>query len=128
VLLAGLRARPGCNTLEARNVQQNVTIVSNISVRLPPDIERGLAEEARRTERNRSDLVREAVGEYLVRKERERFINEMKAAARALYSNPEAIAEAREIQDDFESVDTSLEQIEAEERAAGIDPDEKWWD
>lgn len=102
--------------------------MSNISVRLPPDIERGLEEEARRTDRNRSDLVREAVGEYLTRKERERLINEMKAAARALYSNPEAAAEAREIQNDFEAVDTTLEQIELEERAACIDPDEKWWD
>jgi len=102
--------------------------MSNISVRLPPDIERGLEEEARRTERNRSDLVREAVGEYLTRKERERLINEMKGAAQALYSNPGAVAEAREIQQDFEAVDTTLEQIEAEERAAGIDPDEKWWD
>ncbi len=102
--------------------------MSNISVRLPPDIERELEEEARRTGRNRSVLVREAVGEYLTRKERERLIAEMKAAARALYSNPEAVAEAREIQEDFEAVDTTLEQIEADERAAGIDPDEKWWD
>ena len=102
--------------------------MANISVRLTGDIERGLEEEARRTDRNRSDLVREAVGEYLTRKERERLINEMRASARALYSNPEAVAEAREIQEDFDAVDTTLEQIEAEERAAGIDPDEKWWD
>lgn len=102
--------------------------MSNISVRLPPDMERGLEEEARRSDRNRSELVREAVGEYLTRKERERLVAEMKAAARALYSNPEAASEAREIQDDFDAVDTSLEQIEAEERAAGIDPAEKWWD
>ncbi|HSH27688.1 MAG TPA: ribbon-helix-helix protein, CopG family, partial [Wenzhouxiangella sp.] len=53
--------------------------MSNISVRLPPDIERELEEEARRTGRNRSVLVREAVGEYLTRKERERLIAEMKA-------------------------------------------------
>lgn len=102
--------------------------MSNISVRLPPEMERGLEEEARRSDRNRSELVREAVGEYLTRKERERLIAEMKAAARTLYSNPEAGREAREIQDDFDAVDTSLEQIEAEERAAGIDPAEKWWD
>lgn len=102
--------------------------MSNISVRLPPDMERGLEEEARRSDRNRSELVREAVGEYLTRKERERLIAEMKAAARTLYSNPEAASEAREIQDDFDAVDTTLEQIEAEERAAGIDPAEKWWD
>lgn len=102
--------------------------MTNISVRLPPDIEKGLEEEARLTERNRSDLVREAVGEYLTRRQKERIIEEMRRAATALYSNPEAVAEAREIQEDFDSVDTTLEQIEAEERAAGIDPDKKWWD
>lgn len=100
--------------------------MSNISVRLPPEIERGLEEEARRTDRNRSDLVREAVGEYLTRKERERLINEMKAAARALYSNPEAVREGLEIAE--EGLEDWLESIEREERAAGIDPDEKWWD
>jgi Arc/MetJ-type ribon-helix-helix transcriptional regulator len=102
--------------------------MANISVRLPPEIEHGLEEEARLAGRNRSDVVREAVGEYLTRKQKERIIEEMRQAARALYSNPDAVAEAREIQDDFDSVDTTLEQIEAEERAAGIDPDEKWWD
>jgi len=40
----------------------------NISVRLPPDIEQGLEEEARLAERNRSDLVREALGEYLTQR------------------------------------------------------------
>lgn len=100
--------------------------MSNISVRLPPDIERGLEEEARRTERNRSDLVREAVGEYLTRKQRERLINEMKVAARALYSNPGAVEEGIEIAE--EGLEDWIESIEREERAAGIDPDEKWWD
>lgn len=100
----------------------------NISVRLPPEIEHSLEEEARLTRRNRSDVVREAVGEYLTRKQKERIIEEMRQAARALYSNPDAVAEARRIQEDFDSVDTTLEQIEAEERATGIDPDEKWWD
>ncbi|MDA3934755.1 MAG: ribbon-helix-helix protein, CopG family [Gammaproteobacteria bacterium] len=102
--------------------------MTNISIRLPPDIEQGLENEARLSERNRSDLVREAVGEYLTRRQKERLIEEMRQAARALYSNPEAVAEMQQIQVDFDSVDTTLERIEAEERAAGIDPDEKWWD
>jgi predicted transcriptional regulator len=102
--------------------------MANISVRLPPDIERSLEKEARLTDRNRSDLVREAVGEYLTRKQRERLIDEMSKAARALYSNPAAVAEARQIQEDFDAVDTTLDQIESQERAAGIDPDKKWWD
>lgn len=100
--------------------------MTNISVRLPPDIEQSLAEEARITERNRSDLVREAVGEYLTRKHKERLIGEMTQAAKALYSNPEAVREGVEIGE--EDLESWLEGIEREERAAGVDPNEKWWD
>lgn len=89
-------------------------------------MERSLEEEARRAGRNRSAVVREAVGEYLARKEKERLIDEMKAAARTLYSNPGAVRESIEIAE--EGLDDWLESIEREERAAGIDPDEKWWD
>jgi len=102
--------------------------VSNISIRLPEDIEQQLNEEARFSDKNRSELVREAVGEYLTRRQKERLIAEMKNAARALYADSEAAAEARRIQQDFDAVDTTQQQIEAEERAAGIDPDKKWWD
>lgn len=102
--------------------------MANISVRLPPDIEKGLEDEARLTERNRSDLVREAVGEYLTRRQRDRLIDEMRQAARAFYSIPEAVAEMRQLQEEFHAIDTTLKRIEAEERSAGIDPDAKWWE
>lgn len=100
--------------------------MSNISVRLPPETERDLEKESRITGRNRSDLVREAVGEYLTRKQKERIIEEMKRAADALHSNPDAVREGLEIAE--EGLDDWLESIEREERAAGIDPDERWWD
>ena len=100
--------------------------MANISVRLPPEIKHDLDEEARLTERNRSDVVREAVGEYLTRKQKERIIEEMRQAARALYSNPDAVREGNEIAE--EGLEDWLESILREERAAGIDPDEKWWD
>jgi len=100
--------------------------MSNISVRLPPEIERGLEEEARISARNRSDLVREAVGEYLTRKQKERIIEEMRQAARVLNSDPDAAREGNEIAE--AGLQDWLEGIEREERAAGIDPDEKWWD
>ena len=100
--------------------------MSNISVRLPPEIERGLEEEARLTERNRSDLLREAVGEYLTRKQKARLIAEMKAAARALYPNPEAEREGVESAE--AGLEDWLESIGREEQAAGVDPDERWWD
>ncbi len=102
--------------------------MANISVRLPPEIERGLEEEARLSARNRSDLVREAVGEYLSQRQRQRAINEYAAEMRRAYSDPEYAEEMRRIRQDFDEVDNSIEMIEDEERAAGIDSDEKWWE
>lgn len=102
--------------------------MTNISVRLPPEIERGLEEEARLTERNRSDVVREAVGEYLTQRQRERLIKEYTDEMRQAYADPEHADTMRRMQQDFDEVDDSLERIEAEERAAGIDPNEKWWE
>jgi len=78
------------------------------------------------TERNRSDLVREAVGEYLARRQRDRLIDQMRLAARALYSDPDAVREGIEISE--EGIEDWLESIEREERTAGIDPDQRWWD
>ena len=102
--------------------------MTNISVRLSHEIERDLEEEVRLTKRNRSDVVREAVGEYLSQRQRQRAINEYAEESRRAYSDPEYAEEMRRIRQDFDEVDNSIEMIEAEERAAGIDPDEKWWE
>ncbi len=98
----------------------------SISIRLPDDLEQKLKEEVRISRRNRSDVVREAVGEYLTRREKERLIEEMKAAARILSSDPAAVRESRELGE--EGLDDWIEGIEREERAAGVDPNEKWWE
>ena len=100
----------------------------NISVRLPPDIEKLLEEEARLSERNRSELVREAVGEYLSQRQRQRAISEYAEELRRAYADPEYAEEMRRIKQDFDEVDNSVEMLEGEERAGGVDPDEKWWD
>ena len=100
--------------------------MANISVRLTGDIEKGLEREAELTGQTRSDLVREAVGQYLTQRERDRLIEEMKKAARALSSNPDAVKESREMAE--EGLEDWVESIEREEREAGIDPDEQWWD
>ncbi|MEE4640002.1 MAG: ribbon-helix-helix protein, CopG family [Wenzhouxiangella sp.] len=100
--------------------------MSNISVRLPPDVEKGLEDEIRLSARSRSDLVREAVSEYLARRQKERIIEDMRQAARMLYSHSrekdDGIATAEQGVSDW------LESIEREEQASGINPDEKWWD
>lgn len=100
--------------------------MGNLSTRLPEEMEQNLEYETKISGKSRSEVVREAIGEYLTRQERERFLEEMIAAAKALYLDPEAVEEGLEIAE--EGLEEWLEDIECEERAAGIDPDEKWWD
>jgi len=100
--------------------------MSKISIRLPEDLENKLGEEAQRAHKKRSELAREAIADYLQRVERERFLADMRRAAQAVYADPEAVEESRQIQANFDAGDNSLERVEAEKRAAGVDPDVKW--
>lgn len=99
-----------------------------ISLRLPDDVEANLKAEAQLEGKSQSEIARLAITEYLARRERERFMAEMVEAARALANGPQARAEALQIAADFDAVDDGLDRLIAEERAAGIDPDEKWWE
>ncbi|WP_020484982.1 ribbon-helix-helix protein, CopG family [Methylomonas sp. MK1] len=99
-----------------------------ISLRLPDDVEANLKAEAQLEGKSQSEIARLAITEYLARRERERFMAEMVEAARALANDPQARAEALQIAADFDAVDDGLDRLIAEERAAGIDPDEKWWE
>jgi predicted transcriptional regulator len=96
-----------------------------ISLRLPDDIEANLKAEAQLEGKTQSEIARQAITEYLARREKERFMAKMVAAGRALAADPQARAESREIAEDL--VDEGLDAIVAAERAAGIDPDAKWW-
>lgn len=96
-----------------------------ISLRLPDEIETRLTEEARIEGCPRSEVARAAIVEYLERREKERFMAEMVAAAQALAADPAARRESLEIANDLP--DDGLDAIIASEIAAGIDPDEKWW-
>ncbi len=102
-----------------------VNDMTAISLRLPDEIETRLTREAGLEGRPRSEIARAAIVEYLERREKERFMVELVAAAQALADDPEARQEALEIANDL--VDDGLNAIIAAERAAGIDPDEKWW-
>ncbi|WP_018232237.1 ribbon-helix-helix protein, CopG family [Thioalkalivibrio thiocyanodenitrificans] len=101
-----------------------------ISLRLPEEIEARLAEEARIEGRPRSEVVREAIAEYITRRERERFMADMVAAANALAGDPDALEEMRTLAED--SIEASNEALDiAEERKPGEPwPEEtgdKWW-
>jgi predicted transcriptional regulator len=54
-----------------------------VSIRLPDDVDEGLAREAQRTQRPKSEIARDAIVDYLLRTERERFLAEIARAARA---------------------------------------------
>lgn len=90
--------------------------MSNISVRLPDDVLRQLQEEARVTRKKRSELIREAVVDYLERSERDRFLEEMVAEARAGYGDPGTREEALRIDEDFSALDEEPD-----------DDNEQWW-
>jgi predicted DNA-binding protein len=100
--------------------------LSNISIRLPEDLETRLDQEARLSGKKRSELVREAIVSHLRRLERARFVGEMAREAQALYSGPGA--RERDAGTTDEGLEDWLESIEAEERDAGVDPDERWWE
>jgi metal-responsive CopG/Arc/MetJ family transcriptional regulator len=99
--------------------------MSAISLRLPDDFDTRLEEEARLDGKTRSEIARQAIAEFLERREKERFMAEMVAAAQALAADPAARREALELANDL--VDEGLDAIIASEIAAGINPDEKWW-
>lgn len=107
-----------------------VNHVAAISLRLPEEVEARLAEEARLEGRPRSEVVREAITEYIARRERDRFMAEMVAAAHALASDPVASAEARELAE--AAIQSNNEALDIAEGRKPGDPwpeetAEKWW-
>lgn len=75
-----------------------------------------------------SETGQGSINDKLSPEARERLIEEMKQAARLLMSDPEIVRYEQEIQADLDAIDDTLERIEADERAQGVDPDEKWWE
>lgn len=98
------------------------------SLRLPDDVEANLKAEAQLEGKSQSEIARLAITEYLARRQRERFMAEMVAEVRTAYADPEIRREALAIAEEFDAADDALDRVIAEERAAGIDPDEKWWE
>lgn len=107
-----------------------VNPMSAISLRLPEDIEARLAEEAQAEGRPRSEVIREAIAEYLDRQERERYMARMVEAARAIAETPAAAAETKELAE--QAIESGNEALDiAEGRQPGEpwpeESGEKWW-
>jgi predicted transcriptional regulator len=85
-----------------------------LSLRLPDELEHRLEEEADREGVPRSEVVRQAISDYLARRERERFMAELVAEARAGYGNPALRDEALTLAEDALTTDDGVEV-------------ERWW-
>ncbi len=100
------------------------------SLRLPHDLERRLGEEARHCGQPRSELIREALEELLRRRERERLVARLTAAAEALVSDPAARAESLDVAADFLPADSEAlalaEETASPERTGQPSP-QAWW-
>lgn len=98
---------------------------STLSIRFPEDLERKLDEEARLAHKGRSELVREAVQEYVLRREKERFIQDIVQEMREWQGDAGARQGSGKLSD--EMPDDDLDALIRTERDAGVDPDERWW-
>lgn len=98
-----------------------------LSLRLPDELGQRLDQEALREGVPRSEIARQAISDYLARREQERFMAELAGAARSLAENAEARREVEQLQEDSAPLDA--ESIEAGERTAGDAPATKtrWW-
>ena len=86
-----------------------------LSLRLPDELEARLDAEARLAGLARSDVARDAIEQYLARRERERFMAGFVAETRAIYGDPVLRAEAYALAE--ESVETSNEALGIAERS-----------
>jgi predicted transcriptional regulator len=100
------------------------------SLRLPQDLERRLGEEARHCGQPRSELIREALEELLRRREQERFMAGLVAAAEALASDASAQAESLDVAAEFLPADCEaialVEETASRERTSQSSP-QPWW-
>ncbi len=94
--------------------------MANLSIRVPEELRRRLDYEASASRRPRSELVREAISEYVTERERERELAGMEQAARAMAT---ASRDRRPIGAE-EFVEVDREALELAERApSGRDRD-----
>jgi len=95
-----------------------------ISVRLPEEIETRLAEEARLGHRPRSEIVRQAIDDYLKRCEHERFMENLVREARTAYETTGIRKESTEL---IKEADDEQATGQPHAKDAGDENAERWW-
>ena len=101
-----------------------------LSLRLPEDLDHRLTEEAQREDLPRSEVARQAISEFLTRREKERFMAELVAEARSGYATEAVRREAMDLAE--ESIVTGNEALDiAEGHKPGVsrpaEKSERWW-
>ena len=99
--------------------------MATLSLRLPPDLDRKLADEAQTEDCPRSEVARTAIAEYLARRERERFMSGFLAEAKEAYADPEIRRAAQDLAEESLPLDNEALDI-AEGRKSG-QQGERWW-
>ncbi len=101
-----------------------------LSLRLPDDLDHRLEEEASREGLPRSEVARQAISDYLARRERERFMAELVAEARTAYADEAIRREAIEMAEDFLEADNEALEIGEGRKPGEPSSDEngqRWW-
>lgn len=104
--------------------------MSMLNIRLTEQIEQQLAEEARRENKTRSEIARDALNWYLTEIEKKRFMDQLLEEARMAYADNNIRQEALDIAEEFLSLDGEIP--EKTDNSAPADPpnpesSEKWW-
>lgn len=101
-----------------------------LSLRLPEDLDHRLDDEAQREGVPRSEVARKAISDYIARREKERFMAELVAEARAAYASEEIRREAKNLAEEFLPLDNEALDI-AEGRKPGepipVEETKGWW-
>ena len=101
-----------------------------LNIRLTDQIEQQLSEEARRENRTRSEIARDALTWYLTEIEKKRFMNQLLEEAREAYANENIRQEAKEIAEEFLPLENEALDIAEDPKSGKLQhkgPDEKWW-
>lgn len=101
-----------------------------LNIRLTDQIEQQLTEEARRENKTRSEIARDALAWYLTEAEKKRFMDQLVEEAREAYANESIRQEAKAIAEEFLPLENEGLDI-AEGPISGNLPitesAEKWW-
>lgn len=104
--------------------------MSMLNIRLTDQIEQQLSEEARRENRTRSEIARDALTWYLTEIEKKRFMDQLLEEAREAYANENIRQEAKEIAEEFLPLENEMLDIAEDLKSGKLQyeaPGEKWW-